>query len=392
MRRKKDYMKYVLSVCTLMLCILTGCAQNIVKQSKEATTDIPSTTSRESMSKESSQSVLQEDSSASETSSIPEEQKTPEFTVWDGQEKLLRLDQREFGEFQYVNGTAYYVGNLPLVDRTNGDYPGKAYADAFYMTDHMLYYLEDDGTVEDTIYEAKSMRLFAQPLDSNGADVALLAENVYFATYQNGIIMYDTFDRFKQINTNTSEIAFEFNFKDIEENGQVYTYEKDYVFYYSHDAKQYFYYYYKSQRKEPVYIPHELEYNLWAWSGNLFSKKENEDGSVNIVQLYEQGKPVWRVFPQKIPYNFDFSDGKAFYYDDETGVMEYDLETDTLRKICDVEPDEYGDGKRAYIHAEGDNGGTFLIEANSYTYDPNTFAYFIDEEGNKHLLYATFHS
>ncbi len=393
MRRKKDYMKYVLSVCTLMLCILTGCAQNIVKHSKEATTDIPSTTSRESMSKESFQSVPQEDSSASETSSIPEQPKTPEFTVWDGQGELRKLAKRYLGKYQYKEGEVYYCGNLPVVERTTGEYQGKPYVEAFYIVDDMLYYLEDDGTVADSIYEAKSMRLFSQPLGSQGDDVVLLAEGVVAVCYQDGILscrMKNDF--FKQIDTSTGEAIFEYDFGNSDLDGMVYAYEKDYLICYSADVEQYYQYQYNDDRKQMIFIPDEYKIELWGWAGNLFSQQRHGDGTVNIVQLYEQGDPVWRIFPQILPSYYQFSNGKVFYYDEETGVMEYDLETNALRTICDVEPDEYGDGKRSYIEAADDNGGVFLTEMNSYNSYPNVFVYFVDERGNKRLLFDGFGS
>ncbi len=378
---KKHIMQTVLSL--LIVCMFTGCGEGEPKTSQEVTMEI--STTEESLTEEASQ-----EEQDLEEPSASEEPEIPELTEWDGTGELKKLNQRELGEYQYIGGKAYFA-ELPLVERTTGKYPGEARCEFFYMTDDTLFYMEDDETVSGPPHKAKSTYLFAQPLQSNGDDVVLLDEKVYAAVYQDGIIITMTYDGvYKRIEASTGKILYEYDCKKIDGKGFNWEYTDKYVLYHTADGEKIFYF--DGQEERDIYIPSQYKDALWVWSGNIFSKQYNEDGTSNIIQLYEQCEPVWRIFPQKMPVDFDFSDGKAFYYDEETGVMEYDLETNRLRHVCDVEPDEYEGERRGYLEAVGDNGGVFLIEMNSYNLYPNTFYYFIDEEGNKELIGKDFSS
>lgn len=380
------------AILLLTICLLTGCAGEKVPTATPDTTDLPNwmeeNLSTETQTEPSSD---QETTSESESSSEPEISELPELTEWDGTGEFKRLNQIGLSDFQYIDGVLYTPGRLPLLERTSGEYPGQARADLFCIVDDMIYYLEDDGTVYDEHDRGLRYRLYAQPFDGS-AEAVLLAEHVFEAKYQEGILLCQAYDPttdhviYKQIDAESGEILLEFDSNIIREtigNYFIISDELDYLICYFYNTIQLVQYRYEDQTVQQLPITKEYGDRVFSWAGNLFTWHWNEDRTVSLIQLYEQGEPVMRLFPVKFPNkNYSFSNGKVIYCEENSTVMEYDLASNTTRKVCDLDPGISEEKPHIFLNAQSDNGGVLLEEScGDYS-----FLYLIDENGKKTLL------
>lgn len=386
--------KYI-AVLLLTICLLTGCAGEKIPTATPDTTAHPNQTD-ENLSTEiqTEPSSDQETTTESESSSEPETSELPELTEWDGTGEFKKLNQVRLCDFQYIDGVLYTPSRLPLLERTSGEYPGQARANLFCIVNDMIYYLENDGTGEDEHDRDLKYRLYSQPFDGS-AEAVLLAEDVWRAKYQCGVILCSTYDPttdhviYKQIDATTGELLLEFDSvvidNDMGDKYIVCTDELDYLICYFYDAIELIQYNYKDQTERQFPITYEYGYYVFSWAGNLFTWYWNEDRTVSLIQLYEQGELVMRIFPVEFPnMNYSFSNGKVIYCEDNATVMEYDLASNTTRKVCDLDPGVSEEKPHVFLDAQSDNGAVLLDERCG----DDAFTYLIDENGKKTLLWT----
>ena len=374
----KNIMKrlQVFIILSLTVCMLSGC----VSSSAEITSEFDDVEEIDSLDTESEEEVFEESEEVSEESE--EEPVSVEYVEWDGTGTIRKNDAVRLGRMQYYQGKTYVIDRdnsvlgepFPTVPRKEGDKLVEPKITFFLFAEDTLFYMEKkDIGIPWLSSRQCCCNLYAQSLESG--EVRLLAEDlaggsIYYETadavYHEGIITYEVYREeldtgydedltIKQIDSDTGEILNEVNF-----GKSVYAinYNKDYLYYYDREAEKDFYYYFRDgSRKEVVFAP-EIGYTYHE-DGNMYGEISSGDEKYKVVQLYEQGEEVARIFSYEFSGYTYHSHNKIFYEEDRK-VMEYNLETGELRFICELGEDEYDPHDLSGI--EENNGMIFLEE------------------------------
>lgn len=353
-----------------IVCILSGCRRDSGEPAYESvfseaasSSEIGEETTEEPTSGDSGE----EPESTGESAPI-------EYVKWDGTGTLKKNGAEYLGKMQYFNGKTYVIDTddtvlgepLPVVARQTENGPVEPVVSYFYFTEDTLFYLEESEVTKNLLAAKRCFDLYAQSLGNE--DVRLLAREVGEAVYQDGVITYEVYKEptlseekpdviIKQVDAETGKLLNEFNFGN---QCFVFDYNKENVLYYSNEESKYYYYNFKEKISQSADMP-EVHFLLYSSNGNIYARIPSENGLVRVVELYEQGTPVYRSFPREFSGDIYFSHEKVFYEEDRK-VMEYDLEKNETRCVCELGSDEYGENT---LHSVEESGGVILLREDS---------------------------
>lgn len=357
----------------LTIFLLTGCAETSAEPSDEsgyAETDGENETEDTKASEEAGDEEEWEETEDEVEESIP-----IEYEEWDGTGTLKKSNAAPLSRMQYFQGKTYVVDKddsvlgapFPTVARQEGENLVEPKISYFLFADDSLFYMEESKTVWSYYRDYRCFELYVQSLKTG--EVRKLADDVGEAVYQDGVIIYQVYRErqftednsdviVKQLDVETGEVVYEINL-----GNQVFLryYDRYTLFYDDHVDEKYYYYYFETKDRRVIWFPKELDLYTYVIGDNIYAPIPLENGNRKIVQLYEQGEQVNRIFPKEFSGDFYASHEKIFYEEDRK-VMEYNLETNETRFICELGEDEYGPHD---LHDIEENGGMILLREGS---------------------------
>ncbi len=362
-------------VILLAAAILGGCVSDAQKESQGAIQMSIVENVDEEVSEESEEQDLLEELDESEELDeelIEDEPMTVEYVEWDGTGTIKKNGAAALSDMQYFDGKTYVVdrddrnlgAEFPVVPI--GDQLVEPVISKFLLTEDKLFYMEENPDVEGHGWDNRCYDLYVQFLETG--EVKLLDTEVEQVVYQDGVVLCENYeDRtadfdertevIRKIDVETGDLLDEF---DLGTRGTVYECNKDYIMYFlSEDYKDYCYWF-QTKTSEEIVFPEGTRWSKDFSSGNMYAKIDLENGSTKIVQLYEQGKPVYRIFPKEFYGNTYCSCDKVFYEDDRK-IMEYNLETGEERYLCDLGENQYG--PHIFCEIQESNGMILLEES-----------------------------
>jgi len=255
---------------------------------------------------------------------------------------------------------------FPVVPRKVGDQFIEPVISKFLLTEDKLFYMEENPDVEGNGWKHRCYDLYVQFFETG--EVMQLATKIGGAVYHEGVIIYENyvdysvdfderFEMVRKIDVETGEVLDEF---DLGARGIVFEYNKDYVRYFLKEDRKDYYYWFQTKSSEEIVLPEGARSYNYSIDGNLYAKSEQENGSTKIVQLYEQGKSVYRIFPKEFSGDTYCSCDKVFYEEDRK-IMEYNLETGEERYLCDLGENQYG--PHIFCEIQESNGMILLEES-----------------------------
>jgi len=360
----------------LATAMLGGCAGDVQDESKEAIqTSIVENLDEEVSEESGEQDLLEEHDESEELDEelIEDEPVTVEYVEWDGTGTIKKKKgEANLSDMQYFGGRTYVVdkdnrnlgAEFPVVPRKVGEQLIEPVISKFLLTESELLYLEETPNTTTYDWSNRCYDLYVQHLDTG--DVRLLAAEVDEAVYQEGVITYEKFvdcdadykeiaSSIRQVDVKTGEILNELDFGT---NDFVWYYNKDNV-YYDREDKSYCYNF-ATKTTEEIVFPGSTRYTRHYYDGNIYATIYPKDNVFMIVQLYEQGDSVYRIFPKEFSYSSYFSHDKVFYEADRK-IMEYNLETGEERYLCDLGENQYGPCD--FCGAQENNGMVLLEES-----------------------------
>lgn len=351
----------------LIIFLLTGCTETAAEPSDESGHD------------ETDWEILSEETEApEETGDWEDSEETTEaaapieYEEWDGTGTLKKNNAAPLSRMQYFQGKTYVVDKddtvlgapFPTVARKEGEKLVEPQISYFLFTEDSLFYLEESKTIHSDYRDHRCFELYAQSLE-NG-EVRKLADDVGEAVYQDGVIIYQAYRERQFTEDNSDVIVKQLDAKtgvklnEINLGNQVFLrhYDQNTLFYDDHVDDKYYYYYFETKQRKEIWFPKELYLYTYVISGNIYAPISLENGNWKVVQLYEQGEKVNRIFSKEFPAETYASHEKIFYEEDRK-IMEYNLETNETRFICELGEDEYGPHDLYDIE---ENGGIILLK------------------------------
>lgn len=360
-----------LIILFLTVCILSGCRGGSAEPAYES--EFSEVVSSSESGEETTGEPTSEDSE--EESESTGESAPIEYVEWDGTGTLKKNGAEYLGKMQYFNGKTYVIDTddtvlgepLPVVARQTENGPVEPVVSYFYFAEDKLFYLEESKTIISNYIFCRCFDLYVQSLETG--EVKLLATEVGEAVYQDGVITYSVYRErstavekedvvIKQVDIETGKLLSEIN---LGNHAVAWDYNSEYILYYLEADGKFYFYFYESREREEVPLPEVYNYRIFYGNGNLFIGVMVGDSTYQIAELYEQSEKVTRIFPFELPSTFYFSHEKVFYEEDRK-VMEYDLEKNETRCVCELGSDEYGENT---LHSVEESGGVVLLKEGS---------------------------
>lgn len=348
--------------------VLGGCAGNAQKTVEDALSVVAVESSGNETLMESEETEAFEESDEE----YEEEIVTVEYVEWDGTGTIKKNRAAVLSDRQYFNGKTYVVDSdtrnlgaeFPVVPRKVGDQLVEPVISEFLLTEDKLFYLEKSPDVETHGWNGDCYDLYVQSLDTG--EVRLLDTKVDWVVYQEGVVLCHDYvshsveaeaqdEAVRKIDVETGTLLDELNF---ETRDVVMDATKDYVMYYQGTGASYYYYYFETKTSEQFVFPEGTLYRDYFSDGNMYAKLDLENGNTQIVQLYEQGNPVYRIFSKEFSGDTYCSHHKVFY-EENRKIMEYNLETGEDRYVCDLGENEYGS---CDLYGVQESNGVVLLE------------------------------